>query len=67
MIEATMTPPPPRPQVAHPKKLLLQVRVNEREQALIAQAAEALSFTVSAWARSVLLAEARRVLRRANQ
>ncbi len=63
MIE-TMTAPPPR--VANPKRLLLQVRVNEREQALIAEAAESLSFTVSAWARSVLIAEARKVLRRAK-
>jgi hypothetical protein len=38
--------------------------MSEREQALIAQAAEALSFTVSAWARSVLVAEARKMLRR---
>jgi len=66
MMEHAMTPPP-RPPVANPKTLTIQIRVNAREQALISQASESASLTVSSWARSVLLAEARKVLRRANQ
>lgn len=63
MIEPAMTPPP-RPPAVNPKTLTIQIRVNAREHALINQASENASLTVSSWARSVLVAEARKALRR---
>ena len=64
MIEPAMTPPP-RPPAVNPKTLTIQIRANAREHALIGnQASENASLTVSSWARSVLVAEARKALRR---
>jgi hypothetical protein len=68
---APMTPP--RPKSIHPKVHLLSIRLNDAQMELLTKAAELArsdeldSVTVSTWARSVLIAEARKVLRRARE
>jgi uncharacterized protein (DUF1778 family) len=69
--ETAMTPP--KPKSPHPKINFLQIRLNDVQMELVTQAAkltqtaELNGFTVSGWARSVLIAEARKVLRRARE
>jgi uncharacterized protein (DUF1778 family) len=63
----------PKPKSLNPKVYILGVRLNASQMDLLTQAAklarnaELDDFTVSAWARSVLIAEARKVLRRARE
>jgi len=70
MMENMETPTamtPPRPKITHPKAKLFHVRMNDAEMALLNEAATALGSPTSTWARVTLLAEARKVLRRARE
>ena len=63
---------PPKPKSPHPKVHNLNIRLNAAQMDLLTKAAQLVesaeldNFTVSSWARSVLIAEARKVLRRAQ-
>ncbi len=65
-IQTAMTPPKFRS--PHPKKVhIMHVRLNSGELELLTKASEAIGSPVSTWARVTLLAEARKILRRARE
>jgi hypothetical protein len=65
-IQTAMTPPKVRPPHSS-KPHALHVRLNAAELDLLARASEAAGAATSTWARIVLVAEARKVLRSAQQ
>jgi hypothetical protein len=64
---------PPKPKSPNPKVHNLNIRLNAAQMDLLTKAAQSVEsaelddLTISSWARSVLIAEARRVLRRARE
>jgi uncharacterized protein (DUF1778 family) len=62
----------PRPKSPQPKVYNLNIRLNAAQMDLLTKASQSAQsedldrFTVSSWARAVLVAEARKVLRRAQ-
>jgi hypothetical protein len=63
----------PKPKSQNPKSYILGVRLNASQMELVTEAAQLAQnpllddMTVSGWARGVLLAEARKVLRKARE
>jgi hypothetical protein len=63
--QALMAPKYRRPRPA--KTAMMHIRMEPSELEVLDEASAALGMSISAWARSVLIAEARKVLRRARE